>query len=166
VKAAAPAPIVAVQPAAVATDPSAPLDPAKMARLLPDAIPGGWVRAALTRNNGGMLGFTGPTVEAVYERGGQRLVVRVIDLGPGGAAASIAALRASTLGDVAAVHDERDGGYVFRHTDTRGVARWLTVAEDRVVVAAEGSGGVTQAGIAEALTLVDMVRVGQIARGL
>jgi hypothetical protein len=170
---AAPAPVVAVPaPApARAADPAAPLDGEKMRRLLPDAIPGGWVRAGVTRNNGGMLGFTGPTVEAVYENGAQRLVLRVIDLGQAGATPAIAALGATRParadGGVSVSHGEAGGRYLYEESDTgAGVARRLTVAGDRLVVGAEGSGGMTQAQLRDAVALVDMVRVEQIAKGL
>lgn len=163
-KAAAVAPVVAPAPVK-AFDPAAPLDAEKMRRLLPDAIPGGWVRAGLTRNNGGALGFTGPTMEAVYEKTGRRLVVRVIDLGRAGAEAPIASLRATTPADAEVTHAETEGRYVFTQA-SQGVARWLTVVDNRIALAVEGSGGVTQAEIAEALAMIDMVRVSQIARGL
>ncbi|MDX2233342.1 MAG: Yip1 family protein [Hyphomonadaceae bacterium] len=171
-QAAAVAAVAAPAPAPAAVfDPAAPLDGEKLRRLLPDAIPGGWVRAGVTRNNGGALGFTGPTVEAVYENGGRRLVLRVIDLGVGRAAAAIASLRAIQPAyadpEGAVFHGETGGRYTFESVDrAAGVSRWLTVVGDRIAVSAEGSGGVTPAQLAEALALVDMVRVEQIAKGL
>jgi hypothetical protein len=165
------APAAPAPPVAAKVDPDADIDVEKMRRLLPDAIPGGWVRASLTRNNGGTLGFTGPTVEGVYENGAQRIVLRVIDLGRGRAQGAIDAARAtlpafaSDRGVIS--HGEQQGRYVFTQEDRdTGVVRWLTVAGDRLAVAAEGSGGVTQAQLAEALALIDMVRVEQIAKGL
>jgi hypothetical protein len=165
------APRVLPPPVQRATDPRAPIESDKMRRLLPEAIPGGWVRAGVSSNNGGTLGLTGPTVEAVYERGERRMILRVIDLGPGRAPDMITALRVTRpafVDDKGAVsHGEAQGRYVFEETDrVRGVVRWLTVAGDRVAVAAEGERGVTQAELAEALALVDMVRVEQIAKGL
>lgn len=161
----------AATPKAAAFDPAAPLDAEKLRRLLPDAIPGGWVRAAVTRNNGGTLGFTGPTVEGVYENEGQRIVLRVIDLGAGRAGGAIAALRALRPAfadaDGAIVHTDAAGMYVFEEVDRgAGVSRRLTVVGDRIAVAAEGSGGVTPFQLTEALAMVDMVRVEQIAKGL
>ncbi len=163
------APIVAAPVKAAPFDPAAALDPDKMRRLIPDAIPGGWVRADITRNAGGVLGFTGPTVEGVFENGGQRIRIQVVDLGPGRAPAAIQSLRATRP----AYENEKgavrhtDAPYTYEQIDrVTGATRWLTVAGDRVVVAAEGVGGVTMEDLKTAVGLIDMVRVEQIAKGL
>lgn len=166
------APVVAAAPAvAPRADPRAPLDPDKLRRLIPDAMPGGWVRAGLTRNEGGVLGFTGPTVEGVFENGPRRIVVQVVDLGPGRADAAIAALRnehpAFDDDKGAIVHGAENGQYVYEETNRlTGLTRRLTVVGDRIALAAEGTGGVTPGDLRTALSLIDLVRVEQIARGL
>lgn len=171
----APRPVAAVAPAKARASAPVPagsgaIDPEKMRRLIPEAIPGGWVRAGISQNAGGALGVTGPTVEAVFERGGQRIVVRVIDAGAG-AANAIAALRATQPAQddprALIVHGESEGRYTFAKTDrVSGVERWLTLVGGRIAIYAEGQGGVTQGQIQEALGLIDMVRVAQIARGM
>ena len=166
------APIVAAAPPAPArADPKAPLDPDKLRRLIPDAIPGGWVRADITRNNGGVLGFTGPTVEGVFENGARRIVLQVVDLGVGRSASAVDALRnehpAFDDAKGAIVHGVVNGQYAYEEINrVTGATRWLTVIGDRIAVAAEGSGGVTMADLKSAVSLIDMVRVSQIAKGL
>lgn len=168
----APREIGASAPAkAIAIDPAAPIDADKLRRLAPDAMPGGWVRTALTRNAGGALGFTGPTVEATFENGARRIVLRAIDLGQGGAAAPSAALRATrpVQDDPRALvrHEAGVSGYVFEETDrVSGATRLLAVYGERIALALEGSGGVTVGQLREALALIDSIRVEQIAKGL
>ena len=165
------APVAAAAPQKVTpADPATALDPDKLRRLIPDAIPGGWVRAEITRNAGGVMGFTGPTVEGVFENGGQRIRIQVIDLGQGRAPAAIQSLRVTRP----AREDEKGS---IRHSDGErysyeeidrltGATRWLTVVDNRVAVAAEGAGGVTMEDLKTAVGLIDMVRVEQIAKGL
>lgn len=156
---------------AAAVDPAAPIDLDKFRRLMPEAIPGSWVRAGLTANNGGTEGFTGRTLEGVYERAGQRLTVRLIDIGPGGAAQMFADAQA-----LRPAHEDPEGyvayiqkpyGVTVEELDRQaGHARVLTIVRNRVVVAVEGTGGVTMAELTGAGGLVDMERVDQVARGL
>jgi len=165
------APIVAPATPTAAIDPAAPLEIDKLRRLAPDAMPGGWVRTGVTRNAGGALGFTGPTSEATYENGPRRIVLRAIDLGVGGGVAPNAALLATrpARDDPRAlvVHSEEAGRYTFEETDrTAGATQLLVVVGERIALALEGHGGVTAAQLREALALIDMVRVEQIAKGL
>jgi hypothetical protein len=162
--------IVAAPVAQAPFDPAAALDPDKMRRLIPDAIPGGWVRSDITRNAGGVLGFTGPTVEGVFENGGKRIRIQVVDMGQGRAPAAIATLRAIRPvyeNEKGSIRQSDFGPYTFEEIDrVTGATRWLTVVGDRVVVAAEGAGGVTMDDLKTAVGLIDMVRVEQIAKGL
>jgi hypothetical protein len=167
-KAAAPAPVVVLAPRTA--DAATARDPEKLRRLLPDAMAGGWVRAGLARNGGGVLGFTGPTVAAVYENGRQRIVLSVVDLGPEGAARAIAALEAAepAQDDARALvqHTHGPDGYAFEAFDRRtGDARLLTVAGDRIALVAEGRGA-SFADVRAAMAMVDRVRLEQIARGM
>ncbi|MDZ4776872.1 MAG: Yip1 family protein [Alphaproteobacteria bacterium] len=169
------APVAAsVIPAAApvkAADPAAPIDLEKFRRLMPDAIPGRWVRAGMNIKNSGAGGISGRTLEAVYERDHQRLFVRLIDVGPEGAAKMVAdqqALRPARQdadGHVAYVAE----GERFRITEesrNAGVARAITIVRNRVALALEGTGGVTMDELTNAQGLVDMERVDQVARGL
>ncbi len=163
------APVIAAPAKVAPFDPAAPLDPDKMRRLIPDAIPGGWVRSDITRNAGGVMGFTGPTVEGVFENGGQRIRIQVVDLGQNRAAAAIASLRATRPAYESEKGSIRhtDAPYTYEEVDrVTGATRWLTVVGDRVVVAAEGAGGVSVPDLKTAVGLIDMVRVDQIAKGL
>ncbi|KAF0176303.1 MAG: YIP1 family protein [Hyphomonadaceae bacterium] len=168
------APAVQVAPAApakAAIDPDAAIDMDKFRRLMPESIPGSWVRAGLLANNGGTQGFTGRTLEGVYERGGQRLIVRLIDLGPQGGAKMVAdaqALRpARQDADGYVTYAMTRDGFTVSELDRRvGTARRLTIVRDRVVVAVEGTGGVSMDELTGAGGLVDMERVDQVARGL
>lgn len=164
------APVVTT-PAKVVVDPNAAIDMDKFRRLMPEAIPGGWVRAGLRANNGGMLGFTGRTLEGVYERGGQQLIVRLIDLGPQGGAKMVAdaqALRpARQDAEGYLTYAMSGGGFTIAELDRRaGTARRMTIVRDRVVVAVESTGGVSMDELTGAGGLVDMERVDQVARGL
>lgn len=148
----------------VQRDRAAGIEGDKLRRLMPDAMPGGWVRTGLTRNAGGALGFTGPTVEASYENGGRRLVLRAIDLSPAGAEAPLAALLATRPAqDDLRILVRHDAGGFTEIDRTGGSARRLIVVGDRVALYAEGT---SLADLDAALALIDMVRVEQIARGL
>lgn len=165
------APIVAPTTAPRApANPAASLDTDKLRRLAPDAMPGGWVRTGVTRNVGGTLGFTGPTVETTYENGARRIVLRAIDLGAGGGAAPTAVLRATrpARDDPRALvrHGEDGDRYVFSETDrVSGETKLLTVVDGRIGLALEGR-GVAMAELEQTLAMIDMVRVKQIANGL
>jgi hypothetical protein len=162
-----PAPVVVVKP----VDPSAPIDREKFRRLLPESIPGGWVRADVALHNAGARGFTGATLDGVYERGSQRLRLRFVDLGPGGAARMIADLEALSPprqdARVSIVHAKGPAGFSLVETDrASGASRRLVIVRDRVAFAAEGEGGVAADELTQAAGLVDMERIDQIARGL
>lgn len=171
----APAPVAAPAAPAVATvkpaDPSAQIDLEKFRRLMPDAIPGGWVRAGMNINNSGAGGISGRTLEAVYERRHQRLFFRLIDVGPEGAAKMVADQQA-----LRPARQDADGymayvaeGERFRITEesrNAGIARAITIVRNRVAVALEGTGGVTMDELTNAQGLVDMERVDQVARDL
>jgi hypothetical protein len=151
-------------------DPAAPLDREKFRRILPEAIPGGWVRAGVTTHNGGSTGFTGPTLEAAYERGGQTLTVRFVDLGVGRAASMIAdrkALAPPLEGERGVVRYAEDAaGFRLLEIDREtGRARQLWIVRNRVAVSVEGTGGVSSDELTQAAGLVDMERVDQVARG-
>jgi len=165
------APVIAPAAPVKAADPSAPIDIEKFRRLMPDAIPGGWVRAGMNFRNSGALGVSGRTLEAVYERERQRLYIRLIDVGPEGAAKMVE--------DRQALHPARrdaDGhvGYaaegerflITEESRNAGVARAVTIVRNRVALALEGTGGVTMNELTSAQGLVDMERVDQVARGL
>lgn len=162
------APVVAPVKAA---DPAAPIDTEKFRRLLPDAIPGGWVRAGLNFRNSGASGVSGRTLEAVYERRHQRLFIRLIDVGPEGAAKMVAdqqALRPARQDAEGYVAYAAEGER-FRITEENrnaGIARAVTIVRNRVALALEGTGGVTMDELTSAQGLVDMERVDQVARGL
>ena len=161
----------ATAPAKAAVDPHAAIDMDKFRRLMPEAIPGSWVRAGLRANNGGTQGFTGRTLEGVYERSGQQLTVRLIDLGPAGGAKMVAdaqALRpARQDADGYLTYAMTRDGFTVSELDRKaGTARRLTIVRDRVVVAVEGTGGVGMDELTGAGGLVDMERVDQVARGL
>lgn len=163
------APIVA--PAPKPADPSAGIDREKFRRLLPEAIPGGWVRAGVLAHNGGSKGFTGPTLDGVYERGHQTLTVRFIDLGKDGAAKMIADQQAlappTEYGRKTIAYSADPYGFRLDETDRDAVTvRRLVVVRDRVGFSVEGTGGVTADELTAAAALVDMERVEQIARGL
>jgi Yip1 domain len=169
-KAAQVAPVV-MAPAKGVVDPKAAIDMDKFRRLMPESIPGSWVRAGLIANNGGTQGFTGRTLEGVYERGGQRLTVRLIDLGAAGGAKMVAdaqALRPPRQDAEGYLTYAMTGdGFTVSELDRKtGTARRLTIVRDRVVVAVEGSGGVSMDELTGAGGLVDMERVDQVARGL
>lgn len=170
-KAASVAQVAPAAAAKAAVDPNAAIDMDKFRRLMPESIPGGWVRAGLRANNGGTQGFTGRTLEGVYERGGQQLTVRLIDLGPAGGAKMVAdaqALRpARQDADGYVTYAMSRDGFTVSELDRKvGAARRLTVVRDRVVVAVEGAGGVSMDELTGAGGLVDMERVDQVARGL
>lgn len=167
-----PAPVVS-QPVAApaAVDPKAPVDADKMRRLLPEALPGGWVRGGVDINAGGALGFTGRTVAAAYENGERRLTLSVIDLGPGRDRAAIEALkalrpaRADSGGEVR--HADGAGGYVFEETDVAAArCRRLSVTGGRIVLYAEGEKGVALEDLRTAVAFIDPLRLDQLARGL
>lgn len=172
-RAAAPVAAPAIPAAAPvkAADPAAPIDLEKFRRLMPDAIPGGWVRAGMNIKNSGAGGVSGRTMEAVYERRHQRLFVRLIDVGPEGAAKMVADQQA-----LRPARQDADGylayaaeGERFRITEesrNAGIARAITIVRNRVALALEGTGGVTMDELTSAQGLVDMERVDQVARGL
>lgn len=170
---AAPAAAVEVPhaPPTQAIDPDAPIDIEKFRRLMPDAIPGGWVRAALTFRNSGAGGISGRTLESVYERDRQRLYLRLIDVGPEGAGKMVADLQAlrparqDADGHVAYVA-EGERFLITEESRNAGVSRRVTIVQNRVALSLEGAGGVTLDELTSAQGLVDMERVDQVARGL
>jgi hypothetical protein len=151
-------------------NPNAPIDPEKMRRLLPEAAPGGWIRAGAQFNRGGALGFVGPTMEATYVRPPATMVFRIIDLGPGAAPALIQSYKL--------LHPPKDNheGYVriqegagdtlIEEGDPAGVYRRLAVLGQRVALYVEAKGGAGPADTEDLLALVDRRRVLQLAQGL
>jgi hypothetical protein len=151
-------------------EPLPAIDIDKLKRLMPEAIPSGWIRSNLATNAGGVMGFTGSTVEATYEKGQGRIVLRLVDMGPLGAAAAIASTMSlsqtsednngySRIGTV-------NGRFTVEQLDrAAGSANYLTIIENRVVVQGEGT-GVTMEELQTALKLIDLVRTEQLAKGL
>jgi hypothetical protein len=150
-------------------DPAAPLPMDKLTRLLPESIPGGWVRAELSVNAGGFMGFTGPTAMARYEKGAANLRLHIVDLGPNGAGRAIAAVTNLSKPFESATAYRRMSApglpFALAEADSvTGAAAGLSVVENRVAVAADGV-GVTGAELQVALNLIDLQRVSQIAQG-
>lgn len=150
-------------------DPTAPLPMDKLSRLLPESIPGGWVRAEFGVNAGGFMGFTGPTAMARYEKGAASLRLHIVDLGPAGATRPIAALRnlSKPFETPTAYRRMSAPGLPFAVAEAdraTGAAAGLSVVDDRVAVGADGT-GVTSEEVQIALNLIDLQRVSQIAQG-
>jgi hypothetical protein len=150
-------------------DPNAPIPLDKLQRLLPEAIPGGWVRAELSTNAGGVMGFTGPTALARYERGGAVMRLHVVDLGQQGADRAIAAAQAQMK--------PYEGHGAYRRISVPGApfslaevdanartAAGLSLVANRIAIAADGT-GIADVDLQAALKLIDMQRVAQIAQG-
>lgn len=165
-----PAPTIESTPVQKA-DPNAPIDPEKMRRLLPEAAPGGWIRAGTQFNRGGAMGFTGQTMEAQYERSTAIMIFRIIDLGPGNAPAMVQAYKL--------LHPPKDNheGFVriqesgedtvIEEGDAAGAAyRRLAVLGQRVALYVEATRGAGPADTQDLLALVDRRRVLQLAQGL
>jgi hypothetical protein len=172
-RAAAPiaAPVVPAAAPVTQADPTAPIDLEKFRRLMPDAIPGRWVRAGMNIKNSGAGGISGATMEAVYEREHQRLYIRLIDVGSEGAAKMVAdqqALRPARqdADGYVAYAAEGERFRIIEESRNAGIARAITIVRNRVALALEGTGGVTMDELTNAQGLVDMERVDQVARGL
>lgn len=162
-------------PASTATAPAAKTDaPIRiqretLRRFMPEALIGQWLRSELNESNGGVLGFTGPTVEGVFLRDTQRITLRIVDLGPGARFNDLAAmLKQSAKGETPTGYDrvrEAPGRLVVERLDrAKGTVERLTVIQNRIVLQGDGL-GVGEADLDAALALIGENRLDLLARG-
>lgn len=141
--------------------PAIPVDTLK--GLLPDTLPGGFVRTEISTGSGGAMGFSGTTATGKYSRGDSSIEISVIDSGAAGALMGMA----SAFGVESTTENANgfekthvvDGRLVMEQLDKSAkTAQYGVVAGQRVVLNAEGS----NVSFDDVKAAVDAIGVGKV----
>ncbi|MET0546211.1 MAG: Yip1 family protein, partial [Caulobacterales bacterium] len=141
--------------------PALPTDTLKS--LLPETLPGGFTRTAMSTGSGGAMGFSGATAEGVYTSGDSSIQLSVVDMAGAGALMGMA----SAFGVEASQETETsysktgkvDGRMTIEEADkTAKTASYSVVVSDRIALSAEGQ-NVTGDDVKRAISAIGIPRV-------
>jgi Yip1 domain len=138
--------------------------PAQLQALLPDALPGGFARTAVSSESAGAAGMGASTAKATYARGGAEIELTVVHMGGMAAMASMAGAMGVTANREDSNGYEKansvDGRLVTEAVDkSANTAKFAIVGKNGAAVTAEGSGGVTVDEAKAAVAAVNVERV-------
>jgi Yip1 domain len=138
---------------------SAAIDPASLQRYLPQSLPGGF--ALTSTSSGGAVGAS--QAEGVYQNGGARITLTVMDMGAMGAFAAMAGAanvqQNSQNADGYSRTNTVDGRVVTEEVSQSGGSASYAVIGHGVSVSAEGNGGVTVDQVRAAVQAVGVERL-------
>lgn len=138
--------------------------PAQLQALLPDALPGGFARTAISSESAGAAGMGASTAKATYTRGGAQIELTVVHMGGMAAMASMAGAMGVTANREDANGYEKansvDGRLMTEELDrSANTAKFAIVGKNGAAVTAEGAGGVTVDEAKAAVAAVNVERV-------
>ncbi|HWA23289.1 MAG TPA: Yip1 family protein [Caulobacterales bacterium] len=138
---------------------AAAIDPAKLQALLPQALPGGFVRDSVESSTASAMGAA--SAEGVYKNGDKTIRLTIASLGPMGAMAGLAAAAGVNANREDANGYERartvDGRMITEQLDKAGnTAKYAVIGKKGAALTAEGSGGVS---VDEARAAVEAVGI-------
>jgi hypothetical protein len=145
-----------------------PITTEALKELLPQDLPGGFVRTETSFSETGVAGMNMATATGIYASGDKQITLTLSDMGPAGAIAGLAgAFGASTSEESNGVIrkmstvDSRMTTEEFDANQNSGM--YGVMAADRVIVKAEGRGITDIGDLKDAVASVDMIRVEALA---